>query len=126
MRAAGLAVQLRVEGQRRDLPPGLDLTAYRILQEALTNALRHASPNHTEVVVQYGERELRLEVLDDGDTASESPPPPARAGRGLIGMRARVTVYGGQLDAGRRPGRGYAVRARLPLGVAAAPEGVAC
>jgi signal transduction histidine kinase len=115
LRDAGLPVVLRVEGAAHDLPPGLAVTAYRIVQEALTNALKHTGSARTEVVIRYGERELTLEVTDDGGAARTVAA--AGAGRGLLGMRERVAAYGGELEAGPRPGRGYAVRARLPLAV---------
>jgi signal transduction histidine kinase len=101
------------------LPPGLDLTAYRIIQESLTNALRHAPRSRAEVHVRYGERYLRLEVLNTGPSVltggTGQPAPPQRTGRGLIGLRERVALYGGDLDARRRLGGGYRVRARIPL-----------
>ena len=116
---AGLPVQLRVEGQPAPLPPGVDLAAYRIVQEALTNTLRHAGPAHADVLVRYHKHALELEILDDG--CGPGPRPPDRAGgqsgHGLVGMRERVTLYGGTLNAGPRaaPARtGYAVRVRLP------------
>jgi signal transduction histidine kinase len=109
---AGLQVDVRIEGVPRPLTPGLDLTAYRILQEALTNTLKHAPGSRTRVAIQFLEHELQLEVVDSGG----SPAPNAvGAGRGLIGMRERVTVYGGELETGHRPDGGFAVRARLPL-----------
>jgi signal transduction histidine kinase len=115
LRDAGLPVVLRVEGAAHDLPPGLAVTAYRIVQEALTNALKHTGSARTEVVIRYGEHELTLEVTDDGGPARTAAAD--GAGRGLLGMRERVAAYGGELEAGPRPGRGYAVRARLPLAV---------
>jgi signal transduction histidine kinase len=113
VRQAGLPVELRVEGEPAALPPGVDLSAYRIVQEALTNALKHAGPARALVLVRYGPGELELEVSDDGAGAA-----PARAGgggHGLAGMRERVGVYGGVLESGRRPGGGYALRVRLPF-----------
>lgn len=116
VRAAGLPVELRIEGQPQALPPGLDLAAYRIVQEALTNALKYAGGARTEVVLTYRQDELKVEVLDEGPGgpthARETP-----RGRGLIGMRERVSLYGGTLEAGSRLDRGYAVRAWLPLRV---------
>jgi signal transduction histidine kinase len=109
---AGLRVDVRIDGIPRPLPPGLDLTAYRIIQEALTNALKYAGGARTEVRVGYEECELRLTVLDSGGPVSNGT---AGAGRGLMGMHERVAVYGGELEAGRRPEGGFAVRARLPL-----------
>ena len=116
VRAAGLPVQLAIEGEPRDLPPGVDLSAFRIVQEALTNALKHAGPAHARVVLRYGARELELEISDDGHGTDDDP----SAGYGLVGMRERVLVYGGELQAGRRPGGGYALHVRLPLGSARA------
>jgi signal transduction histidine kinase len=116
VQAAGLPVEVAVEGEPRELPPGVDLSAYRIVQEALTNALRHAGPARARVLLRYGADDLELEIADDGvGTADDSGP-----GFGLIGMRERVAVYGGELDAGARPGGGYALRVRLPLGTARA------
>ena len=119
MREAGLPVQLRVEGQPGPLPPGVDLAAYRIVQEALTNTLRHAGPAHADVLVRYQQHALELEILDDG--RGPGPGPPGRAGgqsgHGLVGMRERVSLYGGTLHTGPRAapaGTGYAVRVRLP------------
>lgn len=113
VRHAGLAVELRIEGEQTSLPPGLDLSAYRIVQEALTNTLKHAGAAHADVVIQYRPSELGLEILDDGSGAPSSV---NGAGHGLIGMRERAALYGGRLAAGPRPGGGYTVHARLPLG----------
>ena len=114
VRAAGLPVEVTVEGEPGELPPGVDLSAYRIVQEALTNALKHAGPARARVVVRYREDELELEIADDGAGTGDG----TGSGHGLIGMRERVSVYGGELQAGRRPEGGYALRARLPLGSA--------
>ncbi|MFG2983533.1 sensor histidine kinase [Streptomyces sp. NPDC048258] len=124
---AGLRVEVRISGDPRPLPAGIDVTAYRIIQEALTNALKHGDGGRTEVTVRYADHALRVEVLTSGPsvlregTAGERRPGPAAAkaegtGRGLLGLRERVAVYGGDLDARRRLGGGYRVRARLPLG----------
>jgi signal transduction histidine kinase len=113
VRQAGLRIALRVEGDPVRLPPGIDLSAYRIIQEALTNTLKHAGEAEAEVTVRYGVSSLDLEVVDNGSAAT------ARvngSGHGLIGMRERVALYGGVLEAGARNGHGYAVRAHLPLG----------
>lgn len=111
VREAGLPVGLDVVGDRVALPPGLDLAAYRVVQEALTNALKHAGPASAHVLVTYGEDELAIDVLDDGTGASGS-----NGGHGLDGMRERVALYGGELEAGSAAGGGYRVSARLPLG----------
>lgn len=111
VRAAGLPVELEVEGEAIDLAPGIDLSAYRIVQEALTNALRHAGPASARVVIQYGAGRLDLEVSDTGP----GEPVGRGEGHGLLGMRERVALYGGQLEAGPQPGGGFSVRARLPL-----------
>jgi signal transduction histidine kinase len=116
VQAAGLPVQVAVEGEPRELPPGVDLSAYRIVQEALTNALKHAGPARARVLLRYGADELELEIADDGAGTGDG----SGSGQGLIGMRERVSVYGGELQAGRRPDGGYALRARLPLGSARA------
>jgi signal transduction histidine kinase len=110
-RASGLPVELEVTGERRELPPGVDLAAYRVVQEALTNSLKHGGGRAT-VTVEYGERELCLEVADDGSGRGASV---QGSGQGLRGMRERVRVSGGELHAGPRAGGGFAVRARLPL-----------
>ena len=112
VRGAGLPVQVAIEGEARELPPGVDLSAYRIVQEALTNALRHAGPARARVLLRYRPDFLELEITDDGPGTGDGSGP----GYGLIGMRERVSVYGGELQAGRRPEGGYALRVRLPLG----------
>jgi signal transduction histidine kinase len=111
LREAGLPVDLRVEGEPAPLPPGVDISAYRILQEALTNTLKHAGPARARVTVRFLEHELQLEVTDDGRGATQN----GDAGHGLVGMRERVAIYAGRLQAGPQPGGGYAVRAQLPL-----------
>ncbi|WP_412541301.1 histidine kinase [Longispora sp. K20-0274] len=115
---AGLPVEVRIAGEPRPLPPGVDVTAYRIIQEALTNALKHGDGGQVEVTVSYTDRQLRVGVLNSGPsvlTGGRSAPKPDGTGRGLLGLRERVGVYGGDFDARRRLGGGYRVRARLPL-----------
>ncbi|WP_336213096.1 sensor histidine kinase [Nonomuraea sp. LPB2021202275-12-8] len=117
---AGLPVDVRISGTPRPLPAGIDVTAYRIIQEALTNALKHGSGMTAQVTVRYAEHYLRVEVLNNGPsvlTGGASAPGDRRdgAGRGLVGLGERVAVYGGDLDARRRLGGGYRVRARIPL-----------
>ncbi|CAL9484027.1 Sensor histidine kinase LiaS [Streptomyces sp. enrichment culture] len=124
---AGLPVDVRISGEPRPLPRGVDVTAYRIIQEALTNALRHGDGGRAEVSVRYADHVLRVEVLNTGPSvlpggtsakpapAGTAPPRREGAGRGLLGLRERVAVYGGDLDARRRLGGGYRVRARIPL-----------
>jgi signal transduction histidine kinase len=112
VRDAGLPVELRVEGEPRGLPAGIELSAYRIVQEALTNALKHAGDARAEVSVRYGPDSLELEIADDG---AGSPGRTASGGHGLVGMRERVALYGGRLDAGRRASGGFAVRVLLPI-----------
>jgi signal transduction histidine kinase len=111
VREAGMPVDLRIEGTPRPIAPGIDLSAYRIVQEALTNALKHAGPARARVTVRYGENELDIEIADDGAGGADAAP----GGHGLVGMRERVALFGGDLAAGRRLGGGYAVRAKLPL-----------
>ena len=116
--AAGLPVELRVGGVPRALPPGLDLAAYRVVQEALTNVLKHAGKPGTTVRLEYGEAELVVEVADAGRPIPAAGPAPSGvpgSGRGLLGLRERIALYGGELDAGPRPGGGWLVRARLPV-----------
>jgi signal transduction histidine kinase len=112
VREAGLPVELEVEGERRELPVGLELSAYRIVQEALTNALKHAGDARATVRVRYLDDSLELEVVDDGPGA---PAPAAGGGHGLVGMRERVALYGGRFEAARRPSGGFTVRALLPV-----------
>jgi signal transduction histidine kinase len=118
VRGAGLPVELIVTEGARPLPPGVDLAAYRVVQEALTNVLKHGGGARAVVRLAYGERELVITVTDDGSPAGYGPPGSAGsrdAGRGLIGLRERLGLYGGELDAGPRPGGGWRVRARIPL-----------
>ena len=119
-RDAGLDVRVRIDGVVRPLPSGVELAAYRIIQEALTNTMKHAGPARAEVHVAYLADALTIVVADDGRGAGfESD----SIGHGLPGMRERVTVYGGDIDAGPHPGGGFRVRARLPLDRSAAPVG---
>ncbi|GAA1576214.1 hypothetical protein GCM10009742_19700 [Kribbella karoonensis] len=117
MAFAGLAVDVRISGDPCPLPTGVDVTAYRIIQEALTNALRHGDGVKAEVTVRYASHALRVEVLNTGQSVLTGgrPPAPEGDGRGLLGLKQRVAVYGGQFDARRRLGGGYRVRAKLPL-----------
>jgi signal transduction histidine kinase len=120
---AGLPVEVRISGEPRPLPAGIDATAYRIVQEALTNALKHGDRSKAEVTIRYADHALRVEVLNSGPSvlSGDRRPPttpaaePDGTGRGLLGIRERVAVYGGELDARRRLGGGYRVRARIPL-----------
>ena len=109
--AAGLPVELTVTGQPRTLPPGLDLTAYRVVQEALTNAMKHAGRAAAVVTLDYREDAVVVDVSDNGGT---SPAGVAGSGRGLLGLRERLSLYGGEFDAGPRPAGGWRVRATLP------------
>ena len=111
VRDAGLPVELSVEGDRATLPPGVDLSAYRIVQEALTNTLRHAGPARAWVAVRYRVDEVEVEVANDGRSSEGGD----GYGQGLIGMRERVALCGGDLNAGPRPGGGYTISARLPV-----------
>jgi signal transduction histidine kinase len=111
-RAAGLDVELELEGERVTLPPGVDLAAYRIVQEALTNTIKHAHAAHATVRVRYSSGALELLVEDDGRGALSRS---NGAGHGLIGMRERVALYGGTLETGARPSGGFRVAARLSL-----------
>jgi signal transduction histidine kinase len=112
-RAAGVPVELSVEGAPRPLDAGIELSAYRIVQEALTNVVKHARGARASVSVRYRDDQLELEILDDGQRGAESATP--RSGHGLVGMRERVALFGGTLDTGPQNGRGYRVRALLPL-----------
>jgi signal transduction histidine kinase len=111
VRRAGLPVELHVEGERQALPRGLDLSAYRIVQEGLTNALKHAQATRADVTLRYAPAELDLEVRDDGRGAATSD----GLGHGLVGIRERVTIYGGEMSAGPANGGGFVLSARLPL-----------
>ena len=109
---AGLPVRLHVEGERYPLPRALDLSAYRIVQEGLTNALKHAQAAEAEVTVRYRAEELELEVRDDGQGSADSD----GLGHGLVGIRERVKIYGGEMTAGTPAEGGFVLSARLPLG----------
>jgi signal transduction histidine kinase len=113
VRAAGLDVVVETAGEPVPLPPGLDLTAYRLVQEALTNTLKHAAATRAEICLRYGDGSLSVSVRDDGS----GPGTDAQPGTGLMGMRERVAVYGGHLFVGPAPGGGYELRAELPLEV---------
>lgn len=115
-RTAGLPVELTVDGEARHLGAGIDLTAYRIVQEALTNTLKHAGPARARVTLRYRTRELEIEIADDGRGENGHEP-----GHGLVGMRERVMLYGGTLRTGPAEHGGYSVRARLPLDSEPAP-----
>jgi signal transduction histidine kinase len=112
VRGAGLPVELMIEGDRRDLPAGLELSVYRIVQEALTNSLKHAGPATATVSIRYCAQDLELSIADTG--AAHPAVAKAGGGRGIPDMRERVSLYGGGLEAGRNNG-GYVVRARLRL-----------
>ena len=112
-RPAGLPVELVIAGERRELPAIVDLAAYRIVQEALTNIRTHAGPAHARVELRYTDDALALEVTDDGHAAGQAGN--GGGGRGLVGMRERVALVGGRLEAGPRPGGGFRVAAVLPL-----------
>ncbi len=116
-RDSGMPVELSVEGEPAILPAGVDLAAFRIVQEALANASKHAGGARAWVVVRYEERAVEVEIGDDGRDYNGTPAAAApSSGHGLMGMRERVALYGGTLDAGRRPEGGFLVRARLPIG----------
>ena len=108
---SGLPVELRIEGEPTPLPPGVDLTAYRLVQEGLTNAIKHARASKADVVVTYSDGTVEVSVTDDGTGDGDG----GGGGHGLVGMRERVSVYGGELEAGPRPEGGYALKARLPV-----------
>jgi signal transduction histidine kinase len=116
-RAAGLPVQLAIEGERRALPAGVELAAYRVLQEAITNAIKYAGGAPTDVRVRYGADDVQLHVCDHGG-ARATANPVGGSGHGLVGMRERVRVFGGEVHTGRRADGGFEVRARIPVGEA--------
>lgn len=111
MREAGLGVQVHREGRTVELAPGVDLTAFRIVQEALTNSLKHAGPANAEVVVRYLSNAIELEICDDGTATSASN----GGGHGHVGMRERAALYNGSVEVGSLPSGGYRVWARLPV-----------
>jgi signal transduction histidine kinase len=115
VRSSGLAVEVHEAGEARDVPPGVDLSAYRIIQEALTNVLKHAGPALATVRVDYGTDELSVEVTDTGSGTGSSN----GTGHGLVGIRERVAVVGGEVEAGPVVAGGFVVRARLPYSVEA-------
>jgi signal transduction histidine kinase len=112
MQSAGLPVVVEVTGQRRELAQGIELSAYRIVQEALTNAFKHTQGAQATVRIHYGPDELELVVRDDGRPATTDAD---SGGHGLVGMRERVAMYGGSIEAGPDQPVGYAVRVRLPV-----------
>lgn len=116
---AGLAVEVVVEGDQIELPASVELSAYRIVQEALTNALKHSRASHARVAVRYHPDSIELEVSDDGRGPAEPPPGANRGGRGILGMRERAALFGGELNVGPGPSGGYRVQARLPFKSAA-------
>lgn len=113
VRHAGMRVELTVTGQQRPMPPGVELAAYRVVQEALTNTVKHASGATADVVVDYAVDHLRVEVTDTGGRPSATLS--SGNGRGLIGLRERLALYGGTLQTGPRPRGGYRVKALIPL-----------
>jgi signal transduction histidine kinase len=115
MRERGLDVELDVEGEEREVPPGIDLSAYRLLQEGLANVLRSVGPSRAWVVVRWSDHELELEIADEGRQDGS----PLAARRSVAGMRERAALVGGTLDTDRRDGGGFVIRARLPLDEAA-------
>ena len=114
MRLTGLSISVKKEGQEISLPPGVDLSAYRIVQEALTNTLKHAGQVNADVTIRYLRGAVELEIKDNGN-ATQSEPDRESKGRGLIGMRVRVSLHGGEFFAGRLPQGGFSVKAKLPF-----------
>ena len=114
---AGLKVWINVDGQRGDVPPGIDLSAYRIIQEALTNVIKHGAASAANVTISYRPASVTVEVADQGAGAPPAKVPASRgdSGHGIIGMRERVAVFGGEFSAGPRPDGGFLVRACFPI-----------
>ena len=112
VRESGLSVELDVEGEPQELPPGVDLAAYRVIQESLTNALKYAGPAHAWVTVRWADDGLELEIANDGKSEARG----RGGGHGLAGLRERVSLVGGAIEAGPRDGGGFVVNASLPLG----------
>ena len=117
VREAGLPVTLRIDGEPCQLSQALGLSAFRIVQEALTNALKHAGPAQAEVTIRYQAAAVELEIRDTGEGRDGQPGPEQRArnGHGLVGMRERVAMFGGEFTAAPAPSGGYLVRARMPF-----------
>lgn len=115
VREAGLDVEMTTLGDARPLPPALELSVYRIIQEALTNALKHVGPTTARVEIRYGAKEVEFDVVNEGPVAEPALVGPPGGGNGLLGMRERAAVFGGSLRAGPRPEGGFQVRVTLPL-----------
>jgi len=111
IRRAGLPVELRLDGEPFPLPEAIDLSAYRIVQEGLTNALMHAKATHAEVVVRYHPHQIQIDIEDDGRGTGAGD----GRGQGLVGVRERVKLYGGEMSAGTIDGRGFVLSTRLPV-----------
>lgn len=118
---AGVKVDLDVRGERPALTPGLDLAAYRVIQEAVTNVVKHAATDRCRVTIDHGPGVLSLEITDHGPGPAGGAPAAGRGGHGIEGMRERVGMYGGEFQAGPRPGHGFRVTARFPLAGTAGP-----
>jgi signal transduction histidine kinase len=114
MRLTGLSISVKIEGDEKPLPPGVDLSAYRIVQEALTNTLKHAGPVNANVTIRYLRDAVELEIKDNGNTNITEANKESK-GRGIIGMRERVSLHGGEFQAGNLPKGGFTVKAKLPL-----------
>jgi signal transduction histidine kinase len=114
-REAGLEVDLEVEGERKRLESGVDLSAFRIVQEALRNTLKHAGPARASIKLRYGDHDVEVDVSDNGRGVRAATENGAVTGQGLVGMRERVAMLGGEIEAGYRKDGGFAVHARLPL-----------
>jgi signal transduction histidine kinase len=114
-REAGLDVDLTIEGERRRLDSSVDLSAFRIVQEALANTLKHAGPARAHVRLRYGDHDVELDVSDDGTGVALPSSAEAAPGTGLLGMRERVAMLGGEMEAGYRKDGGFGVHAKLPL-----------
>ena len=112
---AGLTVDLQIEGEPVPLSAAIDLTAYRLVQEGLTNAIKHAAARHAAVRVSYAAGYVEIEVLDDGRGTGGADVAAASGRHGLLGMRERVSIFGGEFESGSRPGGGYRLRARIPV-----------
>jgi signal transduction histidine kinase len=114
MQEAGLPVEVKIEGEEKPLPPSIDLSAYRIVQEALTNSLKHAGPSEASVTIIYRDDSIELDITDSGRGSSSTESQKSR-GTGLVGMRERVSLHGGEFKAGNTSGPGFTVHATLPL-----------
>ena len=114
MKEAGLPIEVKIEGVERPLPPGIELSAYRIIQEALTNTLKHAGAAKATVTIRYANSTIELEIIDNGKGLTRADGQEFR-GKGIMGMRERASLHGGKFEVGHMPEGGFSVRVTLPV-----------